>query len=225
MDGTYKIIDFESQLKKIYKTNDIFVCYNDELDGGGISFSKYFLDYLEKNYSSRKFDNCLEWCSGPGFIGFSILSKNICNCLHFLDFYPPVEKCIELSKKINKKYSDRIFFYLSNVLESIPENIKFDLIVGNPPMYNVDPYKIPVERQRRYKDENWSTHKKFFETVSSFLTDDGVVLLIESSWGSSPNTFEPYINKNLLNIKNHVSLNSNLWMLEISKTKEINHGL
>ena len=75
------------ELEWLYKTNDIPIHYTEETNGGGSFFLLDYIDYFKEHYPNKKFNSALEWCAGPGFIGFGILSCDVCNHITFLETY------------------------------------------------------------------------------------------------------------------------------------------
>ena len=71
---------------------------NPSMEFGGILRAPMFLEILEKIDKSKKYDHCLEWCSGPGFIGYSILSAGICSRLDLADIWKPALDAAKLVK-------------------------------------------------------------------------------------------------------------------------------
>jgi methylase of polypeptide subunit release factors len=170
----------------------IDVSFTHELNGSGDILGAELVEVIQTLYPGRVFNNCLEWCSGPGFLGFSILGNKLCRNLHLSDIYEPAKLIVNKTISDNK-LTDCVNFYLSDNFKNIPTNMKFDLIVANPPHFNCDPYAPLLTDQRRYKDSDWAIHQDFFNNVKSFLTPDGKILLIENIWGCGLTTFEKII--------------------------------
>ena len=209
----------------IYKIENIYgvnVSYTDETHGGGIPIYPDFITILKDRYPNKIFNNCLEWCAGPGFIGFAILSKNICRHLTLIDLYQPAVDAVSFTIS-NNELTDKVSVYLSNNFDSVPLN-KFDLIVANPPHYNTDVYAKHLSHwehtgKRIYQDINWNTHRNFFKAAKDYITDDGKILLIENIRGSSEETFKDIIDENGLEITGHFfspTMKENYWYLEVS---------
>jgi len=154
-----------------------------ELDGGGTWMSVDFLDTLEKTYPNRKFNKALEWCSGPGFIGFELLARQKCNEIDFMDLHiPALDNIKETIHKNNLSYN--INCILADRIEQLPHK-KYDLIVGNPPHYTekLFPEQNSEESEdscRRTLDLDLEIHRNFFQEISNYLTDDGVILISET---------------------------------------------
>jgi methylase of polypeptide subunit release factors len=209
-----------------YKIKDVYgisVYHTAITHGGGIPIYPDFALTVQDQYPNRTFNNCLEWCAGPGFIGFALLAKQICNHLTLADIYQPSIDLVNATIKFNKLNSNTSVF-LSDNFKSIPSN-KFDLIVGNPPHFSNDVYAkyLPHWKHtgnRIYQDTNWKIHYDFFKSVKEFMTDDCKILLIENIRGCSEETFKDVIFDNGLEITNHFlspTLSTNYWYLEIGK--------
>jgi len=56
------------------------VHFKTHLDGGGSTFGQNFLPFPDQRGMPRQ-DRAFEWCSGPGFIGFSLLAFGFCDTL------------------------------------------------------------------------------------------------------------------------------------------------
>lgn len=192
-------------MTNIFKINDFSLFYKSNHDGGGTSFGQDFVQLLRLKYDSKKFNNCLDWCSGPGFIGLSLLINDFCSNVSLMDSNNEV---FDLTKKSLKgtKYKDCVkTFNLSTVAE-LPATEIFDLIVSNPPHFSQKIFnqtKIVKQTEKIFLDLDWKIHNEFFNNVKSHLSDDGIILLQESQWGCDVDTFDPILNNNDLKIKNY----------------------
>lgn len=165
------------------------VHYKKHLDGGGSglgegSWGQEYIPMLQDlNMPVQR--RVFEWCSGPGFIGFSILAHGLCETLCLADVNrEAVQACRRTIHHNN--LSDRVTVYHADNLTGIPETEHWDLVVGNPPFY-ADKHAHEI----RAHDANWHIHRRFYANVGKFLKPGGVILLQEANDGSTAETFRP----------------------------------
>ncbi|WP_298243724.1 methyltransferase [uncultured Bradyrhizobium sp.] len=164
----------------------ITIEYKAELDGGGIEFGQDFIPFL-RSRNMPKQQRAFEWCSGPAFIGFSLLGNGLCETLCLADINPAaVDSCRGTVRQ--NRLENSVSVYHSNNLQSIPESERWDLVVSNPPHF-VDQYEGDI----RAHDPGWNIHREFFSTVPQYLKDDGVIVLQENNRGSTVETFREMI--------------------------------
>jgi methylase of polypeptide subunit release factors len=178
------------------------VFYRADLDGGGTWYGTEYPTIVKQLYPNRIFTRCYEWCSGPGFIGYSLLDHGICQSLCLSDLWYPAIEAAELTKLYSDNdCSDKVTTYLLNDLALLPEHEYFDLIVANPPHF---PSKVSQKynNNRICTDTNWQAHQNFFKNIKSHLTSDGIILLQESMVGSTSKDFEEFIDSADLQITN-----------------------
>ena len=189
--------------------NKIDVYYPENSDGGGIIFGQEYVELIQQRYPNRIFQDCFEWCAGPGFIGFAILANDLCRHLHLMDFYQPVIDGIKHTLDANK-CADKVSVYVNNDVALLPDT-KFDLIVANPPHFpNIYKFKYKASLENRIidklqvltndehtcricVDDHWQAHRNFFKNIKSHLTEDGIILLQENMAGSSVTDFKDMI--------------------------------
>lgn len=165
--------------------NDFRVFYNKILDGGGNTIGQRYPLILKLLYPDRIFNNCLEWCSGHGVIGFRLLADEICKNLHLLEMYQPaVNACKKTIANMPTRFANRVSIHETSTLSSLQSDIRFDLMVANPPHFPLQLgdqlFRIPkTQHQRITVDKEWQTHKDFFTNAAKYLADDGVILLQE----------------------------------------------
>jgi predicted RNA methylase len=172
---------------------DIRISYRAELDGGGTEFGQDFISFF-KARGTPKQKRVFEWCSGPGFISFSLLAHGFCETLCLADINPDAVASCKRTVRVNK-LSDRVSVYQSDNLKSIPRSEKWDLVISNPPHF-VDQY----EGDLRAHDPDWRIHRKFFATIGDFLTAGAVIVLQENNRGSTVETFRQMIKQSGLEI-------------------------
>jgi methylase of polypeptide subunit release factors len=189
----------------VFKVNDVKVFYSHELDGGGTSFGRRYPHVIRKIYGNRHFERCFEWCSGPGFIGFELLSENICSNLFLADIYPPALAAINKTViNLPKKYQNRVYNAHIKGIADLPTDWKFDLVVANPPHlnHNLGAFITNVKlRDRLGQDLDWNIHREFFNHIGPHLNENAVILLQEHSFASGPIMFESMIEEAGLKIK------------------------
>lgn len=174
-------------------TTPITVFYTNELDGGGTSFGQDYIAVIKKHYPNRKFAKVFEWCSGPGFIGFSLLSHGICNSLCFTDLYNPALEAIDATvQHKNNNCAQSVSSYLMKDLSLLPNHEIFDMVVANPPHFNT-PISPEKNTNRLCVDIHWQAHANFFKNIKSHLHKNSVILLQENSQGSTVADFSKMI--------------------------------
>lgn len=165
----------------------IKISYRPELDGGGTTFGQDFHPYLSARGMPRQ-QRAYEWCSGPGFIGFSLLGKGACETLCLADINPRAVASCRNTVAVNR-LGDRVSVYHSNNLRDIPESERWNLVVSNPPHFIDQAF----EGQLLAHDPQWEIHREFFRSVGRFLAEDGVIILQENNAGSTVESFRQMI--------------------------------
>jgi len=177
--------------------NDITVYFGRDMDGGGTSFAAEMHNVVRYLYPTRVFNNCFEWCSGPGYIGFEMLSRGICNNLFLGEIYKPCVTAIEKTMaNLPDKYKNKVSVSHLHCLDVLPGNLEFDLVVSNPPHWNTVGETMASKIKfldRTSADSDWAIHKNFFINIKKHLAPNGVILLLESSYASGPDSFREFI--------------------------------
>ncbi|MBI5153350.1 MAG: methyltransferase [Parcubacteria group bacterium] len=189
---------------------NITVYYIPKLDGGGRAFGQDYIPIVKKLFG--KVGRLCEFGAGPGFIGFSLLAHGLCDSLCLIDINP--EAIAACQKTIQTNHlENKVKTYISDVLGAIPKTEKWDLVVSNPPHFNGTITSSPDEAL--FIDPNWQIHKKFYESVSSYLTKNGSVLFVENLQGSKPSMFFSMINNGGLKYIKTVRHEKPLWKVII----------
>lgn len=191
------------------------------IDGGGHEIHQELIECVQTWYPDRIFKNCFEWCSGPGTLGFSVLGSKLAEHICLADIYPTSLNAIQETVELNNVQSC-VSIYLSDNLKSIPPTEKFDLVVGNPPHFSTPIQQLDFVEQRLYVDDNWQLHKEFFETIGNYLLPNAKIILFESVWGSSVDTFKSMIEDNGFKINRYGFSKTKptldyWWFIEITK--------
>ena len=162
------------------------VHFKTHLDGGGSTIGQNFLPFLDQRGMPRQ-DRAFEWCSGPGFVGFSLLAFGFCDTLCLVDINPLAVRACRRTIAENR-LSDRVSVYLSDNLADIPQTERWDLVVSNPPHF-----LEAAQGDIRSLDTDWQIHRGFFGAIGRFLKPGGVIILQESTRGSTAETFRDMI--------------------------------
>jgi len=137
-----------------------------------------YIDYLLDLCKARKFKKAMDICSGSGCIGLSLLKESdYVDSVSCVEINPRQVQSIKSTIFANGLSSEAASVYCSDGLTNVPGDLKFDLIVGNPPHQN-RPTSGMFEIQGG--DENWDFHQRFLECADRFLVDEGVICLIEN---------------------------------------------
>jgi methylase of polypeptide subunit release factors len=156
------------------------------LDGGGSTFGQDFIPLLRKR-NMPKAQRAFEWCTGPGFIGFSLLGHGLCDTLCLADVNPEAVAACRRTIARNG-LGAKAAVYLSDNLKDIPATEQWDLVVSNPPHFTDSGIG-----HLRYHDPDWRLHRGFFGSIARHLRPGGVVVLQENNAGSTPSTFTDMI--------------------------------
>jgi len=198
----------EDLLKRFITTGrrGINVFYLGGQDGGGTGFGQDYISVINKKYPNRIFHKAYEWCSGPGFIAYSLLDHGICKNICLSDIHDSALLCAEETMMyVPNQVKDNVSIYLLKDLALLPKHEMFDLVVANPPhasVYEVE--SLLVDNQNRLtSDINWEAHQNFFANIKNNLTEDGIILLQENHAGSTLDDFLPFIENSGLKVTNH----------------------
>jgi len=171
---------FGQDLKEWTHGGKIKVSYRPTLDGGGSFEAGWYLNFFRKRYPERKFKKAFEWCSGPGFIGFSLLEAGICQKLCLADINEAAIDCARRTIEVNR-LSSEVSCYVSDNFRQIPEHEQFDLIVANPPYYKqYNPnYVVNASSTLRSSDPDWNLRRDFYANVGRYLSKDALLCISE----------------------------------------------
>jgi methylase of polypeptide subunit release factors len=180
---------------EIFNIIDLSVFYEKRFDGGGTTFG--FNAITKSNIIDKIQDqgDVLEICSGPGFIGYTLLKYNKVNRLVLSDINPEVRDGIETTNRFNNL---KVEFIQSDCFDSMEDSNKFDTIVSNPPHFKTERpngYRSSEEKLISL-DYDMQFHKKFFESAHKFLNPNGKVVLIENCDGVTEEDIRVLSNQN-----------------------------
>ncbi|OON79708.1 methyltransferase [Streptomyces tsukubensis] len=165
------------------------VSYTEELDGGGNTFGRAYAPFVERHLGHV--GSAFEWCAGPGFIGFSLLAAGLCTSLDLGDLNPASQAVVDRTVKANG-LENQVRFHLSDSFAQVPADLRWDLIVGNPPHVNAAAPASEYQHSHSpliWKDTDWSIHRDFYAAAPGFLNPGGSILIQENHRFSAPEDF------------------------------------
>ena len=179
---------------EIFNIIDLSVFYEKRFDGGGTTFG--FNAITKSNIIDKIQDqgDVLEICSGPGFIGYTLLKYNKANRLVLSDINSEVRDLIETTNRFNNL---KVEFIQSDCFDSMEDSNKFDTIVSNPPHFKTERpngYRSSEEKLISL-DYDMQFHKKFFELAHRYLKPNGKIVLIENCDGVTEEDIRVLSNK------------------------------
>jgi methylase of polypeptide subunit release factors len=104
---------------KIARYETLAVYYLDGLVGGGEDFGQDYLRIVPM--LRRRPRTVFEWCTGPGFTGFSLLAHGLCDRLCLADINPEAVAACRKTVEANG-LSDRVTVYHSDCLDSVADH-------------------------------------------------------------------------------------------------------
>ena len=208
----------KTKIEYIFRVDGSDIFYTPETNGGGDYFFPEYLNLVLENYG--RVHHLMEWCSGPGFIGYGMMAANVCDQLTLLDKFEPA---VEVAKKtaensfikhgldlidVETVYHRRVFprttIYHSDTCSVLSDH-KIDLVVGNPPHFECKEDAIKAlsklggtplfdnHLSEILLDANWDAHRDMFNELSTRLSDNGTICLQLHSGGSNVDTFKPMV--------------------------------
>ncbi|MFA7481010.1 MAG: hypothetical protein WC314_10945 [Vulcanimicrobiota bacterium] len=159
-------------MNTLYRGRAIWYTAFPPLDGGGSSQARVFHQYLLRQ--DRCFETCFEWCSGPGFLGFSTLWSGMCKELVLADINPAVVPGILRTIEENA-LQGKVRYYISDNLQSVPAAERFDLVLGNPPWAYREIPELP--NPLIPNDPEWNIHRSFFRQLGPYLNPNACVCI------------------------------------------------
>jgi methylase of polypeptide subunit release factors len=174
------------------------VCFTPELDGGGGRYGQDYVRFVSESLGPRR--RTFEWCAGPGFIGFSLLGHGLTDTLCLADVNPAaIAACRETVRR--NGLEDAVALYVSDNLDALPPDERWDLVVGNPPHSGTDDARPEIDRPTIiYQDPGWLLHQRFYASVRQHLEPSANVVIQENRKFSSPETFRPMLEANGLRL-------------------------
>ncbi|MCU1309256.1 MAG: hypothetical protein JWO20_381 [Candidatus Angelobacter sp.] len=167
----------------------VFDFVDSRLFGGGTVHGPDFLRVLlELQLGSC--DRICDFCCGVGYIGYSLLARRFCKTLCFIDLNGDAIDAANFNAKFNG-LDDVVTSYVSDGLEQVPENEKWDLVVCNPPQLLP---RVQTDCDTRFTfDPEWRLHRKFYSSLKKYMKPGGHAVLLGARYESNASTFEPMV--------------------------------
>jgi len=176
------------------------VFYTGALDGGGNDFGRAYVPFVREHLGPV--DSVFEWCAGPGFIGFSLLAAGLCASLDLGDVNPEAGAAIARTVEVNH-LDGLVRSHRSDCFAEVPTDLRWDLVVGNPPHMNVPAPESDYQLGHSpliWQDTAWEIHRRFYRQVRARLRPEGSVLIQENRHFSAPEDFRDMINESGLEL-------------------------
>ncbi|MFN8370606.1 MAG: RsmD family RNA methyltransferase [Bacteriovoracaceae bacterium] len=135
--------------------------------------------YLIEN-SVGKFDRALDLCAGCGVLGIELLSHNIISSCDFLEYQNNFLEHILHNLNLLEEPKLDTAIHIGSMSEFLASNRdkfykKYDLIISNPPFFNIEDYKVSesnIDRNycRFFIKDNQDI---FFEFIANALKEKG----------------------------------------------------
>jgi methylase of polypeptide subunit release factors len=157
------------------------VFYTEAVDGEGRNFVEHFVARLTKSKPATGFGNGFEWCCGPGFVGFALLAHGLCERFCFADINPAAIECVKRTVEVNH-LGDRVRYFVSDNLTSVPRDPPFDLVVGLPPaFFSPNPLhpQFTWGAGLRHADRGWAVHRAFYRDLADYVVDSAQIVILE----------------------------------------------
>jgi 16S rRNA G966 N2-methylase RsmD len=159
------------------------LAWRQEFSGGGRGFGQSFIPVVEHLFG--RVNRLLEFCAGPGYIGFALLARGLCEHLVLSDVNPRALDMARETVRLNG-LEEQVTIYESDGLKDIPASERWDLVISNPPHY---PSQVGKAPSLILEDPDWRLHREFFARVGDFLAPGASVLFLENSEGAAPEEF------------------------------------
>jgi hypothetical protein len=177
-----------SRMELVALYGGLAVFHRPGLHGGGLAFGQDFARVLVE-LDQPRCETIFEFCSGPGYIGYSLLANGFCKRLTLADVNPAAVQAARFTARHNR-IEHRVKVHLSDGLRQIPADERWDLVVGNPPHFLP---KRSGDDSLLMFDPDWAVHRNFYSSVGRHLQPGARVVVVEARDGSTPEIFAPMI--------------------------------
>ena len=179
------------------------------LDGGGEAFGWQIIETVKD--LNLEPGRAFEWCSGFGYVGFSLLNLGLCDSILLGDINPEAIALCEQTIELNGLKNARAI--VSDGTTAISPEERFDLVISNPPHFTEDletylkrpgiarHWPVRLFHERIWRDPDWQAHRAFFSSIGAFLNPGATIVICETWAGSRPETFERMIEESGLTME------------------------
>lgn len=167
--------------------NNFEVLYEDGLDGGGHDHLPDFKNAVALS-GKEHYDRAVEWCAGFGVIGFDFLNRAACGHMSFIECHAPAIRWLDETAKHNQIES-KVTTYLTDTIASISDEVKWDLVLANPPhAFDISTTRAFEETVQQPQladvlrltcDLDFKIHKEFFENIKAHLLPGADIFISE----------------------------------------------
>jgi SAM-dependent methyltransferase len=154
--------------------------------GGTVEGQNYLRTLLQLGFC--RCERVLEFASGPGYAGYSLLANGFCRTLALTDVNPAAIQAARVTANFNR-IDHLVSIYLSDALDSIPAEERRDIVISTPPWSSAP--RTPNET--RWEDPEFDIHRRFYAQVKNFMRPGGHVVMLEGSGESRPDIFTEMI--------------------------------
>lgn len=199
-EGFTTSLDWRNQERVL--DSGIKLNFPQHVDGAGEMYCEELLALIDRT-GKEKYSRALDWCAGYGPFGFELLDKKRADFVVFQDIYDvAINTCV--TNALENNLSSQIGTYICSKISDLPENEKFDLVVGNPPHSNTSMYlekNVLFENTKRLiVDENHEIHKEFLQNIYKYLINGADIYFTA---GSTFNSFIQWAVEGNLNFQNY----------------------
>lgn len=157
------------------------------LNGGGMQFGQDFVRVVDE---LGPVGRLAEWCAGPGFIGFALYGRGLCESVDLLDINRAATRAQRRTFRANPRVKGRA--YRSDCFDSVGD-ARWDLIVANPPHTPRTVVGLEWATPLCFVDPDWRIHEKFYAQARAHLRPGGRIVLQENPAYSTVSDFEAMI--------------------------------
>ncbi|MCU1285369.1 MAG: hypothetical protein JWO13_1719 [Acidobacteriales bacterium] len=159
------------------------------LFGGGAVHAPDFLRALMQ-LRIGPCERLCDFCGGVGYIGYSLLSRRFCKTLCFVDLNARAIDAVNFTARHNG-IENLVTTYVSDALDQVPENERWDLVVCNPPQLLP---RVQTDKDTVMTfDPEWRLHRKFYSNLKNYMNPGAHAVVMGARYETTAKTFQPMI--------------------------------